>query len=171
MKKLAFCLLATALAVSGCQQSPGEVTGKVLADWGLRERPEGYVSGSDRIYEKLRDVGAGELDRMNRQGRSGEVRYEQDGLRGAYFKEVKYYDNFYPLDVRPLSNTSQGRGGYHGYIEYTYRILQGARAATRAEAEATNADIPTGDEGREVYRYRFNEGGAWDGGKGERAKQ
>lgn len=170
MKKLVFCTLAAALAVAGCQQSPGEVANKVLSDWGIKERPEGYVSGSDRIYEKLRDVGAAELDRLNRQGRAGEVRFEQDGLRGAYFKEVKYYDNFYPLDVRPLSSSSQGKTGYQGYIEYTYRIMQGPRVPTRAEAEATNADIPTGEEGRDVFRYRFNEGGAWDGGKGERAK-
>ena len=39
------------LAVAGCESS-GNVGQKVLSDFGLAERPEGYVSGSDKVFEK-----------------------------------------------------------------------------------------------------------------------
>ena len=41
---------------------------------------------------------------------------------------------------------------------------------TRTEAQAESATVPNGEEGRETYRYKFNSGGTWDGGKGEIAR-
>jgi hypothetical protein len=42
--------------------------------------------------------------------------------------------------------------------------------ATRAEAQAATADLPTDEEGIETYRYSFNSGGTWTGAAGERVK-
>jgi len=168
--RLLLGLLLVAAAVGGCQRSPGEVANKVLTDFGIREPDEGYVSGSDKVYARLRSVGESEMQRMNFEGREGEIKFEEDGLRGMFYKEVKEYTDFHPLDARADTAGTQREGGYTGYIEYSYRILRGVRKPTRVEAAAESANIPTGDTGREVFRYRFNSGGGWDGGKGERTK-
>jgi hypothetical protein len=159
---------AMILLVVGCSSSPGEVTDKVLADWGLKERPEGYETASDKVYERLGVVGQQELERMQRENRDGEIKFEQDGLTGNYYKEQRRYENYYPLDARASSRGGRAvDSGYYGYIEYAYRVMQGPRFSNRTEAEASTADIPTGDEGRVIMRYRFTGGGTWDGGKGE----
>lgn len=158
------------IALAGCQRTPGEIANKVLTDFGIREPDENYVSGSDKVFERLRTVGESEMQRMNYEGREGEIKFEQDGLRGMYYKEVREFTDFHPLDARADTAGTQRESGYTGYIEYSYRTLQSRRKPTRAEAAAESADIPTGDTGREVYRYRFNSGGGWDGSKGERTK-
>ncbi|MFP4502259.1 MAG: hypothetical protein ACLFTT_14755 [Candidatus Hydrogenedentota bacterium] len=168
MKKWICLFVLPVLLGLGCQRTPGEVSDKVLTDWGLRERPEGYVSRSDRIYEKLPDVGKAELDRLNREARQGEVEFEQEGLHGRYYKEVRRYEDYYPLDVKSINESARGDTGYYGYIEYSYRVMQSPRQESRAEAAAEPADIFTGEEGREVYRYRFRSGGTWDGDAGKR---
>lgn len=156
------------LAAAGCASSGTGVVDKVLQDFGVRERPEGYTSGTDRVYERLTEVGRSELRRMNTQGRHGEVKFEESGgLRAKYYKEVKVYENFYPLDAGPTARTSANERGYVGYIEYSYRIFQSARKSNRTEAAAEQATIPTTERGREKYRYRFSAGGVWRGGKGE----
>ena len=166
MKK--FIVVFLGLAFAGCAGQNGQTPMEtVMTDFGLKEKPEGYVSGSDKVYERLNDVGATEMKRMNSEARLGEVKVEEDGLQVKYYKEVKEYVSYYPLDAQAKSRASDRERGYVGYLEYRYRILQGPRKPTRTEAQAESATIPTGDEGRETYRYRFNAGGAWDGGKGE----
>lgn len=164
MKKLA-CVFVACVCVSGC----GGTADKVLQDFGIQERPEGYVSGSDRVMERLNDVGKSELKRLNLKDRRGEVRYDDtDPLYGKYYKVVKVYERFYPLDANASGRTSGKRErGFVGYIEYSYSYYEGPRKSSRAEAAAQLADIPTGEGGRETYRYRFNSGGMWNGGKGE----
>jgi hypothetical protein len=172
VKNIALVLVA-GLLIAGCQSSSeGGVVNKVLADFGLKERPEGYVAPSDRVFERLDEVGAGELKRLNMENRRGEIKFQEDGPRGLYYKETKFYEDYYPLDaqVTHSSPTDTDSHTYNGYIEYSYRVYQSARKQTRAEAEAESADIPTDEMGRETYRYRFNAGGAWMGGKGERVK-
>lgn len=165
-------LAAVVLLFAGaaCQRTPGEVAGKVLSDFGIKERPEGYEAPSDKVFTRLNAVADSEKQRMNHDGRDGEILFEQDGLRGSFYKQVKEYVDAHPLDARADTAGTQRESGYTGYIEYSYRVLQGRRKPTRAEAAAESADIPTGDTGRETYRYHFNSGGAWDGRKGERAK-
>lgn len=158
------------LAGAGCQRTPGEVANKVLGDFGIKERPEGYEAPSDKVFARLNAVADAEMQRMNHEGRDGEILFEQDGLRGSFYKQVKEYIDSHPLDARADTAGPQRESGYTGYVEYSYRVLQGQRKPTRVEAAAEGADIPTGETGRETYRYHFNAGGAWDGRKGERAK-
>jgi hypothetical protein len=145
---------------------------KVMYDFGVGEAPEGYVSGADKVFEKLPEVGATEIKRLNAEHRHGEVQFQEDGLHGKYYKETKVYEDYYPLDAQPSSRNSQGDGGgFIGYIEYAYSVYQSPRKDTRAEAAAESASVPTGDSGRETYRYKFSRGGNWDGRKGERSRR
>jgi len=170
VKKLFLVLLALGLAA--CQRGPDEVFDKVLVDFGLREKPEGYVSGADTVVDRLQAVGDTEMKRMNQEARHGEIKFQEDGLRGLYYKEVKVYERCYPLDAQPVSASSQTDSrGYVGYIEYAYRVYQSPRKSNRAEATAESATISTDEQGRETYRYNFGPGGVWDGGKGERARK
>jgi hypothetical protein len=170
MRKLS-ALLTVCAALVGCA-SPGEVTNKVLSDFGLRERPEGYVSGGDRVFERLGTVAETELKRMNMDTRHGEVKFQEDtGFGGKFYKEVKRYEEHHPLDAQAMSRAAEGERGFVGYVEYTYRIYQSERRDTRAEAAALSATIPTDESGTEMYRYRFNSGGIWDGQEGERTSR
>jgi len=169
VKRLAVILAF--LTAAGCETPEGGVANKVLVDFGVREAPEGYERGSDTVYNRLSDVGATELRRLNAENRHGTVKFEQEGLRGAYFKELKVYEDFYPLDAVATTSGTQRDRGFLGYIDYTYRVYQSARFESRVEAETATATIPTGDSGRETYRYRFNQGGFWNGSKGERASR
>lgn len=164
MERLA-CVAIACICAAGC----GGATGKVLQDFGIRERPEGYESGADRVMARMNDVGKSEMKRLNLRERRGEVRYDdRDALRGQYYKAVKVYERFYPLDANASGRTSTSRvRGFVGYIEYSYSYYEGPRKISRTEAAAQVADIPTGEGGRETYRYRFNSGGAWNGAKGE----
>lgn len=168
MKRLAWFLTVSAV-LTGCSSGAGS---KVLQDFGLQERPEGYVSGSERVFDRLNDVGKTELSRLNREDRDGEIRYDDiEALRGKYYKVVKVYNRYYPLDSNPSSRTSvDSRRGYVGYIEYAFEYYEGPRRNTRAEAIAELAVIPSGERGRETYRYRFNTSGVWNGAKGERSR-
>lgn len=159
------------MALAGCQTDGHDsVVDKVMSDFGLRERPEGYESGSDRVFAKLPDVAKTEIRRLNAEARRGQVKFEQEGMRGMYYREVKVYEDYYPLDARALPRTAQGERGYNGLIEYSYRVFQSARKPSRVEAESAPADIPTGDAGRETYRYRFTTTGNWDGARGDRTR-
>ncbi|HOJ67498.1 MAG TPA: hypothetical protein PK379_04085 [Candidatus Hydrogenedentes bacterium] len=161
-------LVTVTLSLSGCQ-SPGTVTQKVLSDFGIGEPPEGYVSGSDKVYDQLKQVGETEMRRLNAASREGEIKFEQQGLRGSYYKEVKVYEKCYPLDVRPIT-VGQDKG-YQGYIQYTYRVYRSENKPSRVEAMAASvSDQPSG-EGKETYRYTFSYGGVWDGNKGEKANR
>ncbi len=166
---LAVCLAL--MSALGCQRSPDQVFDKVLTDFGVREPGEEYASASDKVFQRLDAVGETELKRMNQAERHGEVKFQEEGIRGQYYKEVKVYESHFPLEAQVLNTSSQGERGYQGYIEYSYRMYQSARKPTRAEAMATTADIPTQEEGREIYRYRFNSSGVWDGGEGERVRR
>lgn len=160
------------LAMLGCETGPGGVADKVLSDFGLRERPEGYVSGGDRVFQRLNTVAAAEMKRMNMESRHGEVKFQDDaGFGGKFYKEVKQYEDSHPLDAQPVSRAAEGERGFVGYIEYRYRMYQSERRDTRAEAEALSASIPTDKSGSEMYRYRFNSGGNWDGQEGERTNR
>jgi len=141
-----------------------------LQDFGIKDRPEDYVSGADRVMAKLPDVGKVELDRLNAAQRRGQVLYDKGtGLDGAYYKRVKVYENSHPLDANAASRTNQNSPvSYVGYIEYEFQYYESARKTTRVEAENELASIPSGDRGRETYRYRFDGGGNWTGGRGER---
>ena len=165
-----FLVLITALALMSCQSPPEGVANKVMADFGLRDRPEGYVSGSDQVYTRLQEVGATELKRLNMRNRHGEIKYEGEGLQGQFYKEVKVYEDFHPLDVRSFAGTMGRERGYYGFIQYSYRMYQSSRKTTRVEAQAETASIPVGDVDRETYRYTFGPTGNWNGGEGERSR-
>jgi hypothetical protein len=169
-KWLCLICLFGCLCVAGCKTDGGGTVGqKVLADFGLGERPEGYVSGSDKVYQQLDTVGQAEMKRMNSEGREGKIKFEQDGLKGRYFKEVKVYESARPVDVK--SSTASADRGYVGFIEYEFRLYHGEDKPTRAEAAGQSADISTDVTGRETMRYNFNTSGTWDGGKGDRSSQ
>lgn len=169
MKYVETLLIITLLA--GCAGAGNTV----LEDFGIRDRPDEYVSGEDRVFERLQNIGKAELVRLNKDARKGEVKFEDGGpLHGKYYKEVKVYQNFFPIEAQ--STTKGGTGpnrqrGYAGYIDYAYRIYQSPRKNSRPEAAALNADIPTSQRGRETYRYRFNASGTWLGGKPEFVKR
>jgi len=162
----ALCILLTA-----CQTDSGDVVDKVLADFGLRDRPEGYESGSDRVYQRMETVGAAEMKRMNTAGRHGEIKFVEDGRRGQYHKEVKVYESFVPVDVSGSTGGGARERGFSGTIEYRYRILCGEAKPTQAEAAALDANISSEETGRETYRYSFSSNGIWDGAPGEPARR
>ena len=169
MKYLKFIILSMCcVLLASCKSTPGGVIEKVKYDFGLGEKPAGYVSGLDRVMQNLPRVGEMEIKRMNFEARQGEIKFQQGkGLQGKYYKEVKVYEKCYPLDAQAISKGENGERGYLGYIEYEYTIYQSERKATRAEAAASSATIPTMKKGRDVYRYHFSAGGNWDRGNGE----
>lgn len=167
-KRILLFLSLMGLSVLGCASGSGGFGDTVLQDFGIRERPEGYVSNTDRVFERLDEVGEAELQRLNTENRRGEIKADtRDPLRTQYYKEIKVYENYYPLEVDPATRSSRSRGGYVGYIEYGYQMHQSPRYSTRTEASAAAADLPTGERGRETRRYRFSTSGVWTGGAGE----
>ncbi|MBX7256787.1 MAG: hypothetical protein K1Y02_10525 [Candidatus Hydrogenedentes bacterium] len=160
--------LLVCLAVCSCASSGGSVIEKVKYDFGIGEKPEGYVSGTDKVMERLDGIGKSELKRMNMAGRHGEVVFEGEGqLRGKYYKKVKVYEEYHPLDAFPTSRSSATERGFIGLIQYTYRVYEGERKSNRTEAAAASANTQTDVSGRETYRYRFGQGATWDGAPGE----
>jgi len=161
-------LLVTLFA--GCSSAPGGVGNKVLTDFGIREKQEGYTTGTDTVYQRLPEVGNSEVDRLNVAERRGTIKFKQDGLRGVYVKRAKRYESSHPVDAAPISMNSQTTSltGYYGYIEFSYRYFESAPKPTSTEAQDADADIPTDEQGREQYRYSFGPSGTWDGGKGQR---
>ncbi len=169
LKKLA--VLAIAVALAGCQRSPDQVFDKVLIDFGVRDKPEGYETASDKVYQRLDAVGMTEMKRLNMEERKGEVKFQQNvGLSGKYYKEVKVYERFYPVKAVPITKKTQDGRGYYGYIDYNYRFYQSARKSSRTEAAAQEATISTDVTGRDRYRYKFGAGGTWNRGNGERVR-
>ncbi len=168
-----FRLIAAAALVTLAAGCASDGSGsKVLQDFGLQERPDDYVSGSDRVMAKLPDIGKAELPRLNAGSRGGDVLYEKtDSLHGAYYKKARVYEEYRPLDAN-YSNTRNARQevNFVGYIEYTYQIYESPRRPSRVEAMAEIPNIPTGQRGTETMRYRFGSGGNWDGVKGEPVK-
>ncbi len=167
-------MIAMVPVMSACQRTPGEVVNKVLVDFGIEDKPEGYSSMTDQVFARLDDVARAEITRMNQVERNGEVKFEEEkGMRGKYYKQRKQYEDFYPLAVEPASRTGGGAGdrGYFGFIKYGYQVYESPRVDTSSEAEAAKADIPTGETGREVYRYEFSAGGVWDGSPGRKARK
>ncbi|MFP6583331.1 MAG: hypothetical protein VCD00_12360 [Candidatus Hydrogenedentota bacterium] len=160
-----FYVLMCSVVVAGCG---GNVGSTVLQDFGLQERSEDYVSGRDRTMESMRMVGAAEVKRLNAAGRHGELVYDDsEALRGKYFKRVKKYMRAYALEAQPVSRSGNRKEtGFTGLIEYSYEFYEGRRASNRTEAQAADAEIPTGERGRDTFRYRFSSGGVWNGGKG-----
>ncbi len=160
------------ISLAGCSTgSGGSVTDKVLSDFGLKEKPEGYVSGTDKIYSVLPTVAKQEIQRLNTTEQRGTIKFQEEGVRGMYYKESKVYENYYPLDARPIPQKPNEQRGYHGYIEYSYRLFQSERKPTRVEAQALSATIPTDESGRERFRYSFGSAGIWDGNRGEAVKR
>ncbi len=108
MKRLISSLviaLITLTSLNSCQTPEGGVVNKVLSDFGLREKPEGYISETDKVFLKLSEIGTAEIKRLNQENRQGEIKFEQKGPRGEYYKEVKIYEQFFPLDVNPVSHS------------------------------------------------------------------
>jgi len=159
-------LLSTILIV-GCSGAGGTV----LEDFGIKERPEGYVSGSDKVMANMKAIGNAELKRLNASNRHGEIQYDDsDSLRGKFYKEVRVYTRAYPLDAQPTGRRGNSRQrGFTGLIEYAYEFKESRRFDNRAEAAAANAEIPGRKRGRERFRYNFNSAGAWDGARGDSA--
>jgi hypothetical protein len=158
-------LLAAVLA--GCG---GGVAQKVKYDFGIGEQPEGYVSTTDKVMENLPEVAAVEIQRLNAEERRGEIQFQEDGeYRGKFYKTAKVYERGVPVDAAAAPRTASERDTrvFYGYIDYVYRIYQGPRRDTRAEAEADRATIATNESGRDSYRYRFGLSGEWNGARGE----
>ena len=171
-----FGLISLCLLAAGCaSDSQTGVMDKVLQDFGLQDRPEGYVSGSDRVFASLGSLARTELKRLNTENRRGEIKFDDRGLggfAGRYYREVKIYEKYYPLEAMPSTRVDAGRSrGFIGYVEYEYRIYQSARVSNRTLAAVEPANVATDIRGRETYRYRFNGGGTWMGGKGERVRR
>lgn len=163
-----FFALMVCLAMCSCATGGGSVIEKVKYDFGIGEKPEGYVSGTDKVMERLDGIGKSETKRMNLAGRHGEIEFEEESqLRGKYYKKVKVYEEYHPLDAFPTSRSSATERGFIGLVQYSYRIYEGERKANRTEAAAVSANIRTEETGRETYRYRFGQGGTWDGAPGE----
>ncbi|GMV94992.1 MAG: hypothetical protein KJ060_15260 [Candidatus Hydrogenedentes bacterium] len=159
------------LVVSCASDNDVGVVEKVKYDFGIGEKPEGYETGSDRVMSRLDAVGKTEMKRMNVEGRHGDIKFQEEGtLGGKYYKEVKVYEAYRPMDARAVSRTSHGERGYVGYVQYDFQVYQSPRVATRVEAEASSATIRTDVAGRETYRYNFGPSGAWDGGPGEETR-
>lgn len=172
MGRVRYAAMLAALGIlAGCGGGGGSVPQKVMGDLGLIERPDEYQSQAEAVRQNLNQVGPAELRRLNQQARHGEIKYQEEGLRGLYYKEVKIYEDFYALDARATHNTSRRERGFDGLVEYTYQIYQSERRPTRAEAAAESATIPTGETGRELYRYRFNAGGVWNGSPGTQVRR
>ena len=170
------CILS--VACCGCKSgseggAEGGVVNKVLTDFGLKQKPEGYTTEADKIFGRLNDVGVAEMKRLNLAEQHGVVKFQSDGeLKGKYYKEVKTYESFYPTDVQPTSRSADVNDrGYSAHIEYAYRIFQSPRKGSSAEAQAETADIPTDTIGRETFRYSFGASGEWNGGKGEKTRK
>lgn len=160
-------VLVCVIGLAGCA---GDVAQKVKYDFGIGERPEGYVSTTDRIMENLPEVGAVEIQRLNSEVRRGTIEFVREGeYRGKYYKKAKVYERAVPVDASAAPRTASERDTrvFHGYIDYVYRIYQGPRRDTRVEAEADRATISTSEMGRETYRYRFGLSGEWNGAPGE----
>jgi len=158
--------------LTSCQRDSGGVVNKVLVDFGIREKPERYVSASDKVFQQLSTVAKSELARLNQEARNGEIKFqEQDGLRGKYYKEVLVYEDYHPLEAQPVSRSNEKETGYVGLIEYSYRIYQSERKASRVEAAAEPANVATGETGRATYRYTFGSDGVWNGEKGEKTRR
>ncbi len=171
MKKAVVAVLAC-IALASCQTPEGGVMNKVLTDWGIKERPEGYVSESDQVFQRLGAVGATEMKRMNTEMQHGQVKFQKESdLKGKYYKEVKVYESFYPVESKALSRAADSEAGYEGFIEYAFRIYQSVRKSDAVAAEAETASIPTDTVGRDLFRYHFKASGDWDGAKGEKAKR
>jgi hypothetical protein len=164
-------LLAIVLIAPACTTPEGGVANKVLTDFGIRERPEDYVSRSDAIKQKLNEVGNVEIKRLNREGQNGTLKLEESGFTLRYYREVKVYEQYYPMEVRAISKSARGAQGYNATIEYRYRLFESTRKDSRAEALTALANIPSETQGRESYRYRFSQGGAWDGAKGKKGRR
>jgi len=170
VKRLAVVLVVSVL-LAACQSPEGGVMNKVMVDFGLKEKPEGYKTGSDRVFERMNTVGAAEMKRMNQEAQHGTVKFQKDGdLRGKYYKEVKVYEGYYPADVQPISRAAMEQG-YAGYVEYAYRLYQSERKNTNTEAAAASANIATDITGRDSFKYTFGVSGDWSGGKGEKARR
>ncbi len=163
-------MMTAAALLAGCATGTNQsVVDKVMTDFGLREPGEGYEQPSDTVFARLDQVGEVELRRLNTDARQGEVKFQDLGeLRGRFYKEVKQYTGFVPLDAQKISRGARHNdAGYHGFIEYSYVVMQSERFETRAEAELASATVNTGVRGSEVYRYKFGRAGGWSGGKGE----
>lgn len=166
-------LAAVVVLMASCSTSaPDGVFNKVMTDFGLKEKPEGYISGSDKVMEQLNTVGAAEMKRMNIAEQHGSTKSQKlSDIKWVYYKEVKVYESYHPYDAQAVTGGSNDDRGFNGYIEYSYRLYQSERKDTTAAADAATADIPTDTVGRESYRYTFGSGGTWNGGKGERIKK
>lgn len=157
----------TAGCAGGGGGGGGGVMDKVLTDFGIREPGEDYVAPSDRVFDRLDGVGAQELRRLNSENRQGTVHFQEDTpLTGKYYREVKVYERYTPLDAQRVSR-GRGQAEYVCYIQYNYTVYQSDRFNTRTEAEAAPADINTGERGTEVYRYNVGPTGVWQGRRGE----
>ncbi|HOE67134.1 MAG TPA: hypothetical protein PLO62_11475 [Candidatus Hydrogenedentes bacterium] len=160
-------MVGVSVLLCACQRTPNEVLNKVMYDFGVGEKPEGYVSPSDKLMERLRGVGEAEMKRMNMAARQGEIKFQSEGnLKGQYYREVKNYESFSPLEATAGTQTAGSERGYFGYIQFRYHVYQSPRKANRTEAAAEPAIIKTGVTGAETYRYSFSSGGAWDGQPG-----
>ncbi len=169
MKKLPWILLCMCVAFAGCQS---RAMRKIKYDFGIGEKPEGYHVPSDRVTAKLPSVAKTEMKRMNLKDRRGEIKFQQQGnYKGKYYKEIKVYESFTPLEVQPIHRGSDTQRGYIGYISYTYRIHQSERKSNKTEARAAPAVIRTTISGNETYRYRFGSSANWDGQEGERTRK
>ncbi len=165
-------LMVVAL-IAGCATGDDNVsvTEKVKYDFGIGEKPEGYVTATDKIMDRLDGVGKTEMKRMNSSSRHGEILFQEDDeLKGMFYKETKRFESYLVLDARSVTRSSQQGRGYVGFVEYTYQVYQGERRSTRAEAAAQPANIRTEQRGREVLRYNFGPSGTWDGSEGETAR-
>lgn len=173
MKNLIIILVTifiSSILYLSCQTPEGGVVNKVLSDFGLREKPEGYVSETDKVFQRLSEIGNTEIKRLNQEGRKGEVKFEQKGPRGEYYKEVKVYEEYLPLDVNPVSHSGETGQSYVATIQYSYRVYRSAPKPTRIEAQDSIADIPTETKGTEIYKYILGPGGVWNGERGQKVK-
>jgi hypothetical protein len=70
--------------------------------------------GSDKVVERLNEIGEVEMKRMNQAERLGEVQVEEDGLQVNYYKLVKEYVSYYPVEASATSRASDRDRGFCG---------------------------------------------------------
>ena len=124
-------ILAAGIVLSACSSGrEGGVINNVMTDFGLKAKPEGYESESDKVMQRLNNVGPAELKRLNMAEQKGQVKFQKIGeLKGKYYKEVKVFESFYPTDAQTVTRAGSPESdrGFTGYIVYSYRIYQSMR--------------------------------------------
>ena len=131
-KSLAVALICV---LAGCASDGGSVIEKVKYDFGIGEKPEGYVSTSEIIMSRLNAVGQAEMKRMNRQFRGKD-----------YATDVLSFDSMDPTSLgelvlcMPVIRRQARRTGLGERGELGYMIVHGVLHLLGYDHETNTSD-------------------------------